>query len=107
VRLGAVTPHVNGAADAGPASTPYKAAPFLQMGPCNWLISVADASFGRSDRIPNFGLASLGLQDDKSQGRQGSGASARHGTLARRTGTLDRLGCEESSTRNADCSGVA
>jgi hypothetical protein len=73
VRLGAVTPYVNGAADAGPESTPYKAAPFLQMGPCNWLISVADASFGRSDRFPNFGLASLDLQQAKSQGEQGEG----------------------------------
>jgi hypothetical protein len=76
VRLGAVTPYVTGAADAGAESTPYMAAPFLQMGPCNWLISVADANFGRSDRIPNFGLASLDLQQDKSQGEQPTGASA-------------------------------
>lgn len=87
MRLGAVTPYVNNAADAGPESTLYKAAPFLQMGPCNWLISVADASFGRSDRIPNFGLASLDLQQDKSQGKQGAGASAPHGALAHQTGT--------------------
>ena len=76
MRLGAVMPHVSGAADGAAESTPYNAAPFLQMGPCNWLISVADASFGRSDRIPNFGLASLDLQHEKSQGDQGTGASA-------------------------------
>ena len=82
VRLGAVTPQTSGAADAAPDSAPFRAAPFLQLDPCNWLISVADASFGRSDRIPNFGLASLDLQQEKSQGNQGSGATAPHGTPA-------------------------
>ena len=80
-----MTPHVSGAADAAPESAPFRAAPFLQLGPCNWQISVADASFGRSDRIPNFGLASLDLQQDnaKSQGQQGTGATAPHSTPVR------------------------
>jgi hypothetical protein len=72
-RIGAASSHVGGAAGAVAESTPYKAAPVLQLGPCNWLISLSGADISRSACAPNFGLATLDLQHDKSQGEQGTG----------------------------------
>jgi hypothetical protein len=72
--VGAVTPQGSGAAGAAAEGGPYQTAPILQLGPCNWLIGLSDVGTGRSACIPNFGLATLDLQHDKSQGQQGTGA---------------------------------
>ncbi len=51
---------------------PSVATPYLQLGA--FLINPASAEFGAAGFFPNFGLATYQLQEDESQGKQGTGA---------------------------------
>lgn len=89
MRFGAAAPNVNSVTGADAASSetgPIRAAPFLQLG--NWLINPSGVSFGRASCVSNFGLASLDLQQDKSQGRQGTGEVRSPSRAARRRSLL-------------------